>query len=660
MKKRVSYFIKSSALAVMLAAILLVVCGCCVFHSYDKVVTPPTCTEKGFTTSTCSKCGKEKISGYTEPLGHNYESSQLDPTCTEVGGTLFTCSRCGDKYLENETAALGHDYVISTVAPTCTEDGLTLHTCSRCGDSYSEKLFDPIGHNFRDKITVPATCKAAGTIAHICDRCGYTTTESYSLEVLTSEQVYDRAKKSVGEIRIFDNSNVALGLGTCFAIDEGVFVTNYHVIENAYTAKIYIANDILYVNTVLAFDKNLDIAIVKAAGSGKDIPYLPVCREFANGGATVYAVGSSEGLTLSFSTGVVASPDRVMDGVHFVQHNAAISQGNSGGPLFNVYGEVIGINSLSYKNGQNLNFAISAREIDRLDRSHPVLMKDFATTYGPYFTIEPKEKIVEEEEGNDYIENAQPLDENGITVHGKLSKSSDCDIYKITLMPGETINIIVQSKSAEETRGIFCVLLDEDETSIDQTYTSTYNGGTVSAMSFKNRSTSNMTLYIGVTYRSAYTNKSKVLEYWMFSYKKGGTVEKYDYVDSEFSVKFKAPDKWIIETDPYFSAEEYMSDNNVSIMVSQLSGLTVDEYMDLINSTAKSMFSQSGVSVAISKPKTVTLGGSEFQMETITVSAGGQSIKQYVYYKASGDSIILIQINIYDGSPLSTFEAMFE
>ena len=79
-------------------------------HDYKAVVTAPTCTEGGYTTYTCSKCGDSYQSDETEALGHEYVTVVTSPTCTEAGYSIYTCSRCGDSYQGDETEALGHDY----------------------------------------------------------------------------------------------------------------------------------------------------------------------------------------------------------------------------------------------------------------------------------------------------------------------------------------------------------------------------------------------------------------------------------------------------------------------------------------------------------------------------------------------------------------------
>ncbi|MBR3991606.1 MAG: S-layer homology domain-containing protein, partial [Clostridia bacterium] len=153
-------------------------------HDYEATVTEPTCTEAGYTSLTCSRCGDAIIDedSYVDALGHDYEATVTEPTCTEQGFTTYTCSRCGDTYVDEESYvdALGHDYEATVTEPTCTEQGFTTYTCSRCGDTYvdEESYVDALGHDYRDIVTLPS-CKEQGSTTHVCSRCGHSYTDSY-------------------------------------------------------------------------------------------------------------------------------------------------------------------------------------------------------------------------------------------------------------------------------------------------------------------------------------------------------------------------------------------------------------------------------------------------------------------------------------------------
>ena len=96
-------------------------------HNYKSVVTPPTCTEKGYTTYTCS-CGDVYKDSYVDALGHDYKEIVIDPTCTQMGYTQYVCD-CGDSYVDENSYvdAKYHDYSDWTASP----DGAIYKVCSR-------------------------------------------------------------------------------------------------------------------------------------------------------------------------------------------------------------------------------------------------------------------------------------------------------------------------------------------------------------------------------------------------------------------------------------------------------------------------------------------------------------------------------------------------
>ena len=109
------------------------------------------------------------------PHEHSYEAVVTAPTCTEGGYTTYTCE-CGDSYIADETAALGHtEEVIPAVAPTCTETGLTEgKKCSVCGEiTVAQEVVDALGHTEEIIPAVAATCYGEGlTEGKKCSVCG--------------------------------------------------------------------------------------------------------------------------------------------------------------------------------------------------------------------------------------------------------------------------------------------------------------------------------------------------------------------------------------------------------------------------------------------------------------------------------------------------------
>ena len=149
-------------------------------HSYTAVVTPPTCTEKGYTTHTCS-CGDSYVDTYVDALGHVWDSGKVtkQPTATETGIRTYTCTRCGETKTETiPKLTHEHSYKAVVTAPTCTAKGYTTHTCA-CGDSYVDTYVDALGHAWDGgTVTKQPTATETGVRTYTCTRCSATKTET--------------------------------------------------------------------------------------------------------------------------------------------------------------------------------------------------------------------------------------------------------------------------------------------------------------------------------------------------------------------------------------------------------------------------------------------------------------------------------------------------
>lgn len=166
--------------------------------------------------------------------------------------------------------------------------------------------------------------------------------------------------------------NVDLGeygnsTGTGFFIDDqGTVVTSYHVIEGAKKITVEVCDGGTYdLDKIIDFDPQYDIAVLKIAYEGNS--YLELCDDEVRTGEDAFAVGSSLGfLNGTFTDGIVSSVSRKIGNIDCIQTTADISNGNSGGPLVNAYGEVIGVNAFSYIGGENLNLAVKIKTLDIL------------------------------------------------------------------------------------------------------------------------------------------------------------------------------------------------------------------------------------------------------------------------------------------------------
>ncbi|PYS83423.1 MAG: peptidase [Acidobacteria bacterium] len=140
------------------------------------------------------------------------------------------------------------------------------------------------------------------------------------------------------------------GVGSGFIVDpKGVILTNYHVVENMTSIMVKLQSGEQLRGTVVGTDEETDVAVIKV-NAGRDLPAVTLGdSDSVLVGDWVLAVGSPFGLEQTVTAGIISTKERQTDpGAsfrRFIQTDAAINRGNSGGPLVNMRGEVIGINS---------------------------------------------------------------------------------------------------------------------------------------------------------------------------------------------------------------------------------------------------------------------------------------------------------------------------
>lgn len=183
--------------------------------------------------------------------------------------------------------------------------------------------------------------------------------------VLTPKEIYAAASPAVVLINTFRYDGTPLGVGSGFIVEPtGKIVTNYHVIENACSATVKLTDGRVFdVARVLSYDENADIAILKVEGTGLPVVKLGDSSKVENG-EDVVVIGSPFGLESTITDGLVSNASRLFeDGHSYIQTSAPVSPGNSGGPLFNDRGEVIGVVTWKISTGENVNFAIPINEV---------------------------------------------------------------------------------------------------------------------------------------------------------------------------------------------------------------------------------------------------------------------------------------------------------
>ncbi len=191
---------------------------------------------------------------------------------------------------------------------------------------------------------------------------------------LSSTELFELCRGSMVEINV-ETSEGGESLGSGFFIEKNKIMTNYHVIDDASSIKIKDYNGKEYkVNKIYGYNETHDIAVLGVKQSGMP---LDITRVEPVTGETVYTIGSPYGYTGTFSKGIVSLATRTMEGIDYIQITAPLSKGNSGGPLINKFGEVIGVNTLSQLEGQNINFAVKIKYIDTLGLKDGVSITKF-------------------------------------------------------------------------------------------------------------------------------------------------------------------------------------------------------------------------------------------------------------------------------------------
>jgi tetratricopeptide (TPR) repeat protein len=180
-----------------------------------------------------------------------------------------------------------------------------------------------------------------------------------------------RVKPSVVSVLTYDVKGEPLISGSGFYLRPGEVVTNLHVIRGAQRVEIHTLEGkgrTYPVNGALAIDEEGDLALLSVDVPADRSRSLELAVGLPEEGETVFAIGNPLRLEGSVSDGIVSAVREVPDLGRIIQITAPVSHGNSGSPLFNMRGQVIGIVTVKVTNGQNINLALGTPRIAALSR----------------------------------------------------------------------------------------------------------------------------------------------------------------------------------------------------------------------------------------------------------------------------------------------------
>jgi Flp pilus assembly protein TadD/V8-like Glu-specific endopeptidase len=190
----------------------------------------------------------------------------------------------------------------------------------------------------------------------------------------------NKCKKAVVKVIGFDENDKEESQGTGFFISSsGLVVTNCHVIEDSASAGIRLADEkggdensgdikTYMIKKIISSDEDADMVIFSVEGLNAAPDYLSVRGDKIETGDNVYIIGHPMGLEQTVSNGIVSGIKKIKEFGFMYQTTAPISPGSSGSPVMDANGEVIGVATSTYKEGQNLNFVMPSEKLRPLMR----------------------------------------------------------------------------------------------------------------------------------------------------------------------------------------------------------------------------------------------------------------------------------------------------
>ncbi|MCI2059196.1 MAG: trypsin-like peptidase domain-containing protein [Oscillibacter sp.] len=209
-----------------------------------------------------------------------------------------------------------------------------------------------------EKISIPTYKADKAVRLAVTDRHG---------PALSAQSIYQRVNPSVVTVLVqLEGGGASVGTGVIFT-SGGYILTNYHVLSGGKDCSVTLSSDVTYAAKYVAGDAGNDLAVLKV--EGKNLPAAEIgSSDDLTVGDKVYAIGNPLGVELrgTFTDGIVSAINRDVDvdgrTMTLVQTNAALNSGNSGGPLINSFGQVVGINTIKMSSAfasiEGLGFAI--------------------------------------------------------------------------------------------------------------------------------------------------------------------------------------------------------------------------------------------------------------------------------------------------------------
>lgn len=196
-------------------------------------------------------------------------------------------------------------------------------------------------------------------------------------------------------------------LGSGFAVGENCIVTNAHVIDNPHNITVETYGGTKYKVSVLGINEQQDIAVLIVQDA--KFPYLDIADlSTMKTGDDIYAIGAPHGMAYTLTKGGISAKERIVKNQSYIQIDAPINEGNSGGPLLNDAGLVLGMNTLKMSDSEGIGLAIPINRVCEYLKSLGI---ELNTNGNVVDSVEiPEESKPSDTRPNDNEESKEPFD----------------------------------------------------------------------------------------------------------------------------------------------------------------------------------------------------------------------------------------------------------
>ncbi|MEX1024962.1 MAG: trypsin-like peptidase domain-containing protein [Planctomycetota bacterium] len=244
---------------------------------------------------------------------------------------------------------------------------------------------------------------------------------------------------------------------------EGYVVTNYHVVEGATEIDVLFDDDRSYKAELLSFEAEEDLALLKIQ-AGEEFPVIDLADDEVYLAETVIAIGNPHGRTHTVSKGIVSglyrdvearsNNGRMLRLEGLIQTDAAINSGNSGGPLLNVHGELLGINTVMETNAENIGFAIPVTRVRSVLKEHLLPSARRFASLG--FEVEPTTLVITSVTAGGPAADADiQVGDRVVALGGKrLESPDDWPLARAAIVPFAEVPVVVVREDTEHTSSV--------------------------------------------------------------------------------------------------------------------------------------------------------------------------------------------------------------